>query len=211
MIEKATAAALAGRDAFDAGLYRAVVGVSHHTGGLNGLVNWWSDYGLALFAVLAGLVWWQVRGRDLRTAAIALWVPGAMVVAFVISSVLKSVIQEQRPCRAMPTVHIATSCPGTSDYSFPSNHAVLAGAAAVAVCFAAAHLLGTATGRLLAAIAVLNALVIAASRVYIGVHYPHDVVVGLLVGGLVSAAGAFLLVKVLDRIIPAGAARLRTR
>ncbi|MEV5573101.1 phosphatase PAP2 family protein [Spirillospora sp. NPDC052269] len=195
MIEKAAAATLAGRDAFDAGLYRAVVGVSHHTSGLNGLVNWWSDYGLALFAVLAGLAWWTARDRGLRTALTALWVPGAMVAAFVVSSVLKLMIQEQRPCRAMPTVHIAASCPGASDYSFPSNHAVLAGAAAVAVCFAA--------GRLLAAIAVVNALVIAASRVYIGVHYPHDVAVGLLVGALVAAVGALLLTRILDRVAPA--------
>ncbi|WP_084337815.1 phosphatase PAP2 family protein [Actinomadura oligospora] len=203
MIERAAAATLAGRDAFDAGLYRAVVGVSHHTGGLNGLVGWWSDYGLALFVVLAGLAWWRARDRGLRDAVIALWVPGAMVTAFAVSSVLKLMIQEQRPCRAMPTVHIAVPCPGTSDYSFPSNHAVLAGAAAVAVCFAA--------GRLLAAIAVVNALVIAASRVYIGVHYPHDVAVGLLAGALVSAAGALLLARILDRIVPPRAVGLPSK
>lgn len=192
------AGTLAGRDAFDAGLYRAVVGVSHHTGPVNGLINFWSDYGLALFVVLAGLAFWQVRDRGLRDAVTALWVPGAMVAAFAASSVLKMAVQEQRPCRAMPTVHIAVSCPGTSDYSFPSNHAVLVGAAAVAVCLVA--------GRLLATIAVINALVIAASRVYIGVHYPHDVAVGLVLGALVAAVGAFVLARILDRIVPVRAA-----
>ncbi|MEV4255978.1 phosphatase PAP2 family protein [Spirillospora sp. NPDC049652] len=198
MIQKA-AAAFAGHDAFDAGLYREVVDVSRHTGAVNGLIDWWSDYGLVLFAVLAGLAWWRARDRGLKAAAVALWVPGAMVVAYLANSVLKLTAQEQRPCRAMPGLHIAVSCPGASDYSFPSNHAVLAGAAAVAVCLAAGRLLGT--------IAVLNALVIAASRVYIGVHYPHDVAVGLLVGALVAALGAFLLARMMDRIVPVRAVR----
>ncbi|WP_158588111.1 phosphatase PAP2 family protein [Actinomadura logoneensis] len=194
MIHGTAAAVLAGHDAFDAGLYRAVVGVSRHTGELNGLVGWWSDYGLVLFVVLAALAWWRARDRGLRAAASALWVPGAMAAAYVLNSVVKLIAQEQRPCRAMPAVHIAVACPGASDYSFPSNHAVLAGAAAVAVCLAAGRLLGT--------IAVLDALVIAASRVYIGVHYPHDVAVGLLVGALVAAGGGFVLTRTLDRLVP---------
>ncbi|MFC4911898.1 phosphatase PAP2 family protein [Actinomadura gamaensis] len=198
MIEVA-AARLAGGQAFDAGLYRDVVGVARHTGWLNGLVNWWSDYGLALFVVLAAFAWWHVRERGLRAAVGALWVPTAMVVAFAVSSVLKLMVAEQRPCRAMPSVHIAVSCPGTADYSFPSNHAVLAGAAAIAVWLAA--------GRVLGAVAVANALLIACSRVYIGVHYPHDVAVGLLLGAAVAGAGWYALTWGLDRIVPRVAVR----
>ncbi|MCP2336012.1 phosphatase PAP2 family protein [Actinomadura rupiterrae] len=199
MIDVAAAARLAGGQAFDAGLYRDVVAVSGHTGWLNGLVNWWSDYGLALFVVLAGVAWWHARDKGLRAAVSALWVPAAMILAFAVSSVLKLMVEEQRPCRAMPSVHIAVSCPGTSDYSFPSNHAVLAGAAAIAVWLAARRVLG--------AVAVVNALVIAGSRVYIGVHYPHDVAVGLLLGALVAAAGYYLLTKGMARVVPGVAIR----
>jgi membrane-associated phospholipid phosphatase len=43
--------------------------------------------------------------------------------------------------------------------------------------------------RRLGVLAVVNAVLIAASRVHIGVHYPHDVVAGLLLGAAVAWAG----------------------
>ncbi|MGH3376746.1 MAG: phosphatase PAP2 family protein, partial [Actinoallomurus sp.] len=148
------------RFGFDDGAYRDMVALARHTTWLNGAVNWWSDYGLVLFLVLAAAGLW--RGRSLSRA---LWVPGAMVVAIALSSVVKLAFGEQRPCRTLPVGHIAVTCPPLGDYSFPSNHAVLAGAAAMAVW---------ALDRRLGVVAAVNAVLIAVSRVYIGVHYPHD-------------------------------------
>ncbi|MCW2901239.1 MAG: hypothetical protein JWO67_3504 [Streptosporangiaceae bacterium] len=165
---------------FDDGAYQAMVGLARHTASLNGFINWWSDYGIALFLVLAAVWAWRARGRGMAAQASVLWVPGAMVTAFVISALIKLAISEQRPCRVIPVGHIVAVCPGAVDYSFPSNHSVLAGAAALAVW---------GLDRRLGIIAVLNAVFIAFSRVYIGVHYPHDVVAGLLLGSLVAWMG----------------------
>ncbi|GGZ35908.1 hypothetical protein GCM10010343_73970 [Streptomyces avidinii] len=88
-------------------------------------------------------------------------------------------MDEERPCRAV--VGAAASlvpCPGPGDWSFPSNHAVLAGAAAVALTMAV---------RRLALLTVPLALLMAFSRVFVGVHYPHDVAFGLLLGGSAAA------------------------
>jgi membrane-associated phospholipid phosphatase len=175
---------------FDDGAYRDMVALARHTTWLNGAANLWSDYGLLLFVVLAA-IGFRRSGATWR----ALWVPGAMVVAYVASSVVKIGFGEQRPCRTLPAVgHIVSACPPLGDYAFPSNHAVIAGAAAVAVWR---------LDRRLGVVAAVNAVVVAASRVYIGVHYPHDVVAGLLLGALVAWLGGRFGLPVLERRGPA--------
>jgi undecaprenyl-diphosphatase len=174
---------------FDNGAYRDMVALARHTTWLNGAADRWSDYGLLLFVVLAA-AGYRRNGAVWR----ALWVPGAMVVAFALSALVKIAFGEQRPCRTLPGVgHIVAACPPLGDYSFPSNHAVLAGAAAMAVW---------ALDRRLGVVALVNALVIASFRVYIGVHYPHDVVVGLLFGALVAWAGGLIGPAALRRVPP---------
>lgn len=44
------------------------------------------------------------------------------------------------------------------------------------------------------------AILMAFTRVYVGAHYPGDVLAGLALGGLVSAAGWFMIVPLLRRI-----------
>ncbi|MFF5565481.1 phosphatase PAP2 family protein [Streptomyces sp. NPDC012623] len=180
------AAALLGDDRwFDDGLYTSVTELAHRSPGpLNTAVSVWSAYGLALFGLLLAAVWWRARppasgSRDAEgpaRALLALTAPVVVLAAFAVNSALKSLLREQRPCR---TLHLVTveACPAPGDWSLPSNHAVIAASAATVLFF---------TDRRLAALAVPAALLMAASRVWVGAHYPHDVVVGLLVGALVS-------------------------
>lgn len=88
------------------------------------------------------------------------------------------------------------ACPAPGDWSLPSNHASIAGAAAVALVLA---------WRRLAYVAVPAALLLAFSRVVVGVHYPHDVLAGLLLG----AAVATVLALATGRPLAALVARLR--
>ena len=71
------------------------------------------------------------------------------------------------------------------DASFPSGHA--------ATSFAAATMLSFAFPRFAPFLYVLAA-VVAFSRVYVGVHYPLDVIGGALLGALI-AVGLWLLVR----------------
>jgi membrane-associated phospholipid phosphatase len=71
----------------------------------------------------------------------------------------------------------------SSDGSFPSDHAVMADAAAGLWL----------ASRVLGAIADAAAVLMAFSRVYIAAHYPWDVVAGLAFGALVAVLGWWLL------------------
>src|SRR5699024_10837516 len=87
------------------------------------------------------------------------------------------------------------SCPGSGDWSWPSNHAVLAAAFATACILVVPRL---------AWFAVPLALAIAASRVAAGVHFVHDVLSGLALGALVVAAVVAAASPVLDRPLTGG-------
>ncbi|PWK71793.1 undecaprenyl-diphosphatase [Streptomyces sp. CG 926] len=163
------------------GLYRAITDFAHRTPSwVQSAFEIWTAYGLLLFGVLFVAVWWRSRGRGgARPVALAVLAPVATAVAYGASECVKYTVGEERPCRSV--VGAAASlvpCPGPGDGSFPSNHAALAGAAAVALTLA--------VRRLAAATAAL-ALLMAFSRVFVGVHHPHDVVFGLLLGGSVAA------------------------
>jgi undecaprenyl-diphosphatase len=80
------------------------------------------------------------------------------------------------------------------DASFPSGHA--------ATSFAAATILSLAWPRL-APVLFLLAAAVAFSRVYVGVHYPLDIVGGVVLGVLVATA-LWLFVTARRRSLQAG-------
>ncbi|MGW0119150.1 phosphatase PAP2 family protein [Streptomyces sp. NPDC003327] len=143
------------------------------------LAEVWTELGLLLFGALFLAGWWRCREQPSRAMALALLAPLATAFGYVVSESFKSLVDEERPCRAVlgapaPLV----DCPAYGDWSFPSNHSAIAGAAAIALAL---------SWRGMAWLTVPMALLMAFSRVFVGVHYPHDVTVGLLVGGLVAA------------------------
>jgi undecaprenyl-diphosphatase len=164
----------------DGSAYADVVRLAQHSPGwLDDTVSAWSTYGLAVFAVLAAVGWWRARRSGVVAAAVtALLVPVVVVVAYGVNSALKLVVREDRPCQSL---HVRTleACPAPGDWSFPSNHAAIAAAAAVALVF---------VSRRLGVTAVVAAMAMGVSRVWVGAHYPHDVLAGLAVGALVAVA-----------------------
>lgn len=165
----------------DGSAYVDVIDAAHRAPGwLNSLTAAWSAYGLALFALLMLACWWRARRAGTPAAVTALAAPLITLAAFGVDALLKLAVREDRPCR---TLGVATleACPAPGDWSFPSNHSALAAAAAVALFY---------VSRRLGAVALAAAVLMAASRVWVGVHYPHDVLAGFLVGAVVAAVAA---------------------
>lgn len=179
------------------GLYLDVTDFAHSTPPwVQSAFEIWTEYGLFVFGALFIAVWWRARsGHDPRTVALAVLAPLATALAYVASELVKSSVDEERPCRAVAGAAASLiKCPATGDWSFPSNHSAIAGAAAAALALA--------VGRL-ALLTVPLALLMAFSRVFVGVHYPHDVAMGLLLGACLGTLAVLALTGPTSRIIAA--------
>ena len=167
-------------------LMTVVNDLARHTGWLHGAVLGYAGYGIVIFAVLllAGL--WLRRAAPDRALAAAGWAPVAVLLAVGLNQPLVSAFAEARPYTTHPGLLVLAT--RSSDFSFPSDHAVMAGAAAAALWL---------VSRALGALATVAALVMAFARVYVAAHHPWDVAAGLAFGALVALVGWLLLRRLL--------------
>jgi undecaprenyl-diphosphatase len=148
---------------------------------------WWVKW--PLFAVTGGCC--DAASRR-RLPIVALAAAGAATLAELSSVLLKDLTERARPPLADPGIQALVSLPDST--SFPSGHA--------ATAFAAATAVGVFHPRLRAPLLVLAALV-ALSRVYLGVHFWSDVLVGSVLGAAIGLATA----RLVQRARPAPPAR----
>lgn len=108
-----------------------------------------------------------------------------LIAAYIVNDlVIKELVARVRPYETIQGLSILVA--PESSYSFPSGH--------TSSSFAAAFALTRAYGKK-GALAYIPAVLIAVSRVYVGVHYPSDVLAGMIVGTVVALAVYMLLQK----------------
>lgn len=113
------------------------------------------------------------------------------------SNLLKHSIERIRPCRALEDVHLLVGCGG--GYSMPSSHAANSFAQAALFSFFYKQPRWP---------LFLFATAVAFSRVFVGVHYPGDILVGALVGTAVAGLVACLYVLFVRRFVKQSAPSL---
>ena len=141
------------------------------------------------YAVIVCFCWWcwfrdtdasartQARRHLLRTFA-------AGIVAIFVARLLALTLPFRVRPRFEPAVHFVASDPYSTDLidwsSFPSDHAVMFSALAVGLCFVSwrAGLLAL----------LYTVLIIDLPRIYLGIHYPTDIIAGLVLGAVISYA-----------------------
>ena len=115
------------------------------------------------------------RGLELCISALTTWL---------IVKIIKTLIASPRPFITLTDIQVLS--PHESGYSFPSGHTSMTTAIATVVYF---------YNKRLGTLLYLFALVVAISRIYVGVHYPIDVVAGFLIGILVPWGIHYVVIK----------------
>lgn len=190
-----------------AGWYLDVVRFAESTPGwFRSFAGFFTEAAIVLLLAFMAACWWRARGSSARSMAFALLAPAGVVVAYSVSEVIKTVYEVERPCRTLGGVATIAECPPPGDWSFPSNHSVIAGAAAIGILL---------TWRALGLAALALAAGAAASRVFVGAHYPHDAMVGLTLGALIAVTAIPLLshptTALVDKLRSRGATAIRPR
>ena len=170
--------------------FRVVNDFARDTAWLHGFMKLMAQRGIVLLAVALVVGWWLARrDRSPRKVAIAVWGAFAALIAVGLVQPIADAADEQRPFATMP--HVLKLIPHAADVGFPSDHSTAAGAVAAALLFVSWRL---------GLVTTLVALVLAFSRVYVGVHFPQDVVAGLVLGAAVAVLGVYVVVPLLARI-----------
>jgi undecaprenyl-diphosphatase len=157
-------------------LFGAVDDLARSTPWLHAPAVWFATYGVAVFAALLLLAWLGARrDGDQRRVTAALWAPVGALVAIGVNQVVAAAVAEPRPFTVVPGALVLVH--RSTDPSFPSDHAVMAGAVAAGVWL---------VDRRLGVVTAALALVMAATRVYVGAHFPLDVAAGLALGAAVA-------------------------
>lgn len=147
-----------------------------HMSWLDPIVSFYTKLGdaglLWIVLSLAMLLWKPTR----KAGALAL---GAMVLGLIVTNLtIKPLISRPRPWLDWPIVPLVTE---KDPNSFPSGHTCAAFAAGMVWVRA----LPWKWGRIAAVVA---AVVMGLSRLYVGVHYPADVLAGAVIGSLCAWA-----------------------
>ena len=126
--------------------------------------------------------------KRMRGLALVLATALAVSISDFLGATLKELIARDRPCHVLSHVKDIANC--SNSFSFPSNHAVNSFTFATIVTLAYKNL---------TFLLYVSALLIGYSRIYLGVHYPTDVLSGALLGILIGFLGyKYFYLKILN-------------
>jgi undecaprenyl-diphosphatase len=145
--------------------------------------------------LLLGWCWWRVARRSPEApAAVAgvLWSGLAAGIAVLLNIPLRGFVERPRPFVDHDGLDVLIK--GKTDFSFVSDHATLTMAVAVGLFL---------VSRRVGAVALVVAVAEGFCRVYMGVHYPTDVVGGFALGTAVALLLAPLAMALLTPLVTA--------
>jgi undecaprenyl-diphosphatase len=154
---------------------------------LNQLMIWMTLYGREIFWLATIVLMFILGGWVGKKVAVIMVL--LMIILIPIGSVTKDIIKKPRPL--IPKEDFIL--PADAEYAFPSGHALIVSANAAVVL---ALFRNTRKQRIISFILATEAALVCLSRIYVGGHYPLDVVGGILLGVGIS----FIIIGLHEKI-----------
>jgi membrane-associated phospholipid phosphatase len=161
----------------DARWYLDINRFARATAWAHGFMHFYALYGgVVLLGLLLVANWWVCyRSGRIGLVSRAVWAAAGTVAAVGVNQPVAHLAARPRPYQTLRSVEVLV--PRAHDFSFPSDHAVAAGAVIAGIWLCRHRLLGV--------LAIVVGLFLAFARVYVGAHYPGDVAAGLALGAAV--------------------------
>ena len=180
-----------------------------------------------VFVAVYAVAWWR---RAPRVNVLLVLGGIGTLVSLGLNQAVAHAAEELRPYASHP--HVLVLVAKTTDYSFPSDHSIVAGGLTLSLLLVLGGRLWRRRGerasleeaaeagrspgivRALAAVNVLLGLFLCFGRVYVGAHYPGDVVAGYLLSSLVVLLFSMLrplAYRLVDLVEPTSLAALLRR
>ena len=155
----------------DYGLFSSIKGLAGHSAALDMIMVGNAKYLPIVFALVLVALWLTWKPQNQRGAFLA---GASALIALGVGQLVGHALPRPRPYLAH-SVNLLIS--RSADTSFPSDHATLGFAVAVMIWQ---------YNRRVGAWLLILALILAFSRVFVGAHYPSDVLGGAILGALTS-------------------------
>ncbi len=121
--------------------------------------------------ILAGFIYVFYKDRKKASTVFLMVLLALGISEYLTSNFFKPFLGRLRPCNTLEGVHLLVGC--SDSFSLPSAHAANAAAISTVVSYEYRKLI------IYMAVVVL---LVCYSRIYLGVHYPFDVLMGMLSG-----------------------------
>lgn len=161
----------------DATAFWALYGLSHHSALLDALGIFFAEYAAYVWAIILAVVFfWPSKEHIKNKMLVIVSVAAAVIARFGVKALMVYAYPRPRPFVSITTIQPLISTPLVENFqSFPSGHAIFFFAlAAVIYCF----------NKKVGWWAFGAAALISIARIYVGVHWPSDIVGGAVLGVL---------------------------